>query len=78
MRIVQLTRVTAPVASGGRRTIHFTFPGGSGPRKARVGFVDPEHVPVFEGDAAWCELEEIPAVPWPYWRVARLVPNPTG
>lgn len=59
------------------RTLHFTFPRSTGGgRKSASGFVDPEHVPSFEGDHAWFEIELVEGHPWNYWRAARQVEPP--
>lgn len=43
---------------------------------SRCTFIKPEHVPGFEGDEAWFELERVRAKPWSYWRAVRQVQPP--
>ncbi len=59
-----------------RRTLHFTFPGGRKNRRSSVTFVNPEHVPPFDGDEAWFLVELVIAKPWSYWRAVRQVEPP--
>jgi hypothetical protein len=42
-----------------------------------VTFVSPEHVPEFDGEEAWFEMELTAGVPWSYWRAVRRVDPPT-
>jgi hypothetical protein len=67
---MKLTRVRVRAADPTSRTIHFTYPGGSD-GNSRVGFVSPEHVPAFDGEEGWLELERVKATPWSYWRAVR-------
>lgn len=77
-RIVLLTRVRSN-DNDGRRTLHFTSESLSiKSRRSRVGFVDKERVPEFEGESAWFEVERVPATPWSYWRAIRRVDPPAG
>jgi hypothetical protein len=64
-RVRQDTSASAP-------TSYFTYPGG-GRGRSRVGFIRTEHVPDFDGERALVEAERVPAKPWPYWRVVRVV-----
>jgi hypothetical protein len=57
-------------------TLYFTFPGAPRARRHNVTFVKPEHVPEFEGEAGWFEMEKIQAKPWSYWRGVRQVEPP--
>jgi hypothetical protein len=70
-RVVKLTRVAGPDGAS-RRTLYFTFPGGQ-PRssRAKCSFVAPQHVPEFEGDEGWFEVEEVWVKPWSFWRAIR-------
>ncbi|MDG2531027.1 hypothetical protein [Caulobacter endophyticus] len=77
---VKLTRVThAYGGHRGRETLHFTFEGGQ-PRRARAArsFVAPQDVPIFEGDEAWFEVEQVASRPWSYWRAVRRVDPPNA
>ena len=70
-RVVKLTRVTCPDGEG-LRTLHFTFEGGQRrSSRSRCSFIAPEHVPEFEGDEGWFEVEEVRAKPWSSWRATR-------
>lgn len=73
---MKLTRVRVSAADPTSRTIHFTYPGGSGHGNSRVGFVSPEHVPAFDGEEGWFELEQVKATPWSYWRAVRRLDRP--
>lgn len=76
-RIALLTRVVGMVGTPMERTLHFTFEGETGrSSRARCSFVDPAHVPPFDGDKAWFEMEKVKAKPWPYWRAVRQVEPP--
>ncbi len=76
-RVMMLTRVRVDTADRTSRTLYFTYPGGSGRGNSRVGFVAPEHMPEFEGEEGWFEMERVKAKPWSYWRaVRRLDPPP--
>jgi hypothetical protein len=57
------------------RTLFFTTPGG-GPGNSRSTFVAVEHVPEFEGESAWFEMELVEGAPWSYWRAVRQVEPP--
>ena len=76
-RVMKLTRVRANSQDKTSRTLHFLHPDGTGRGNSRVGFVAPEHVPEFEGEEGWFEMERVKAKPWSYWRaVRRLDPPP--
>jgi hypothetical protein len=76
-RVMKLTRVRANAKDKASRTLHFLHPDGAGRGNSRVGFVAPEHVPAFEGEEGWFEMERVRAKPWSYWRaVRRLEPAP--
>jgi hypothetical protein len=76
-RVMQLTRVRVDATDKTSRTLHFTYPGGSGHGNCRVGFISPDHVPQFEGEEGWFELERVKATPWPYWRAIRRLDPPS-
>lgn len=57
------------------RTLCFTTPGG-GPGNSCSTFVAVEHVPEFEGESGWFEMELVEGVPWSYWRAVRQVEPP--
>ena len=78
-RIVKLARVRSS-ENDGRRTLNFSTEGLPTPRSRRSSttFVAPEHVPEFEGEAAWFLVEKVSAVPWSYWRALRQVEPPEG
>lgn len=77
-RIVLLTRVRSN-DNDGRRTLHFISEGLSArSRRSRVGFVDRAHVPEFDGEHGWFEVERVAATPWSYWRAVRQVDPPSG
>ena len=72
MSVKKLTRVTH-----GDRTLYFTFAQRTGGGdKSATAFVQPEHVPAFEGDVAWFEVVTVKAKPWSYWRAVRQVEPP--
>lgn len=72
-RIVKLTRATCNRGV----TLFFTYAGGERRRgNSRSGFIDPEHVPPFEGDSAWFEIERVHAKPWGFDRAIRQVEKP--
>ncbi|MET3665876.1 hypothetical protein ABIC66_002494 [Caulobacter sp. 1776] len=74
---MKLTRVTAPDGQGGRRTLHFTFPRGTGNgRRSAVEFIHGEHATMIEGEVAWAEIEQVRGRPWNYWIVLRQVEPP--
>lgn len=58
------------------RTLHFTYRGGTRHGNSAVGFVKAEHVPPFEGDEAWFEMELVEGKPWSFWRAVRQVEAP--
>jgi len=60
------------------RTLCFTTPHLPKPksRRCRLTFIKPEHVPEFEGEEAWFELELVEAKPWNYWRALRPIEPP--
>lgn len=47
-------------------------------RRCRTTFVAAEHVPAFEGDQAWFEMELVRGQPWSHWRAVRQVEPPLG
>lgn len=63
----------------GYRTLYFVTDH-LGPRRSRSvdTFIDPEHVPDFEGEEAWFELERVKGTPWSYWRAIRQVGVPAS
>lgn len=76
-RVMKLTRVRVDTTDKTSRTLHFLHPDGTGRGNSRVGFVSPEHVPEFEGEEGWFEMERVRAEPWSYWRaIRRLDPPP--
>lgn len=76
------TRVTADWMAqqwrdGGRSRKKFgAYPSMGLSRAREIGFVSPEHVPAFEGEEGWFEMERIRAKPWSYWRAIRRVDPP--
>lgn len=60
-------------------TLCFTTPNLPKPRsqRCRLTFISPEHVPEFDGEEGWFELELVPAKPWSYWRVLRAIEPPS-
>jgi len=78
--IEKLTRRREHTGDPTSRTLCFTFPGGRRTGRSRVTFVSPEHVPAFDGEEAWFEMELTAGVPWSYWRAVRQVdpPGTTG
>ena len=77
--IARLTRVQAPEGQAGAvRTLHFLLHEQRG-LMGRADYVEPEHVPPFEGDVAWFEVEKIErgeGHAWPWWRAIRQVEPP--
>lgn len=73
--VVKLTRMTALIGAR-RTTLCFTFPGATKSARSSVTHVSREHVPPFEGDEAWFEVEMVQAKPWSYWRAVRQVEPP--
>lgn len=71
--VMKLTRVRVDTRDKTSMTLHFTYPCGSGRGNSRVGFIAPEHVPDFDGEEGWFELEQVWAKPWSYWRAIRRV-----
>lgn len=75
--VVKLTRVRQGGGADPQRTLHFRFEGftkkGS---RAQCSFIEPEHVPPFEGEDGWFEVEQVKARPWPFWRALRQVDAP--
>lgn len=69
-RVMLLTRMRERDPTS--RTLCFTTPGG-GAGNSRTTFVAVEHVPEFEGESAWFEMELVAGVPWSYWRAVRQV-----
>lgn len=74
--IEKLTRQREQAGDRTSRTLCFTFPGGRRASRSRVTFVSPEHVPDFEGEEAWFEMELVAGVPWSWWRAVRQVDPP--
>ena len=79
--VARLTRIAVDEGHGAakrRRTLHFhlhTQHGLGSPAE----FVRPEHVPPFEGDVAWFEVEKVErgnGQRWPWWRAVRQVEPP--
>lgn len=73
---MQLTRMRESCRDLASRTLCFTAPGGAGRGNSRTTFVDVEHVPEFEGETAWFEMELVEGIPWSYWRAVRQVEPP--
>jgi hypothetical protein len=71
-RIVRLTRAKSLTGV----TLFFTYEGGAGRGNSRSSFIQPEHVPPFEGDSGWFEIERVHARPWGFDRVVRQVDPP--
>ena len=63
-------------AGPGGPTLYFTFVGGLRRSRSNVTFVGVEHVPEFEGEEGWFEMEKISAKPWSFWRAVRQVDPP--
>ncbi|MBN9320504.1 MAG: hypothetical protein J0I28_12540 [Caulobacterales bacterium] len=61
--IIKLQRVRQ--GGPGSATLHFTFEGG-GAGNSRCSFVDAEHVPAFDGEFGWFEIEKVQAKPWSF------------
>ena len=76
--IARLTRVVTHEGHGrGRveKTLHFLLHTERG-LNARADYVAVEHVPPFEGDVAWFEVEKVErgeGHAWPWWRAVRQV-----
>lgn len=49
----------------------FKIDGVGGPGNSRYSFVDIQHVPEFEGEQGWFELERVYATPWNFWKPVR-------
>jgi hypothetical protein len=75
-RIAKLTRVRKHGRDLDCPTLMFTCPGGAGRGNSRSDFINKENVPPFEGETAWFELETVKAIPWPYLRAVRQLPDP--
>jgi len=72
-----IRRLTRVRDHGKRREITLFFTAeslGGKSGNSRFTFIRPEHVPDFDGEEAWFELERVSAKPWPYWRAIRQVP----
>lgn len=75
--IVKLTRVRQFSGADPGRTLYFTFEGGQrSSSRSRSSFVKPDHVPPFDGDEGWFEIEQVRAKPWSFWRALRQVSPP--
>ena len=74
--IEKLTRKREHTGDLSSRTLYFTFPGARRASRSNVTFVSPEHVPDFDGEEAWFEMELTAGVPWSYWRAVRRVDPP--
>lgn len=74
--IEKLTRQRERTGDLTSRTLYLTFPGGRRASRSNVTFVSPEHVPEFDGEEAWFEMELTAGVPWSYWRAVRQVDPP--
>lgn len=75
--VVELQRVAQSSGAEPGRTLFFKFRGGiRRAQRSLYSFVSPEHVPDFEGQAAWFEVEEVSGKPWSYWRAVRQVEPP--
>lgn len=76
--IRKLRRVRSTKADG-YHTLHFVTERLSGQGgNSSSSFLSPEHVPDFDGEEAWFELERVTDKPWPYWRAVRPVEPPPG
>lgn len=79
--IARLTRIAVAEGYGptqAQRTLHFLLHTASG-LGSRADYVDPRHVPDFDGDVAWFEVEKIERGGdhrWPWWRAVRQVEPP--
>jgi hypothetical protein len=78
--IARLTRIRAQAEPGARlgRTLHFLLHEARG-LSGRADYVAVEHVPPFEGDVAWFEVEKVErgeGHAWPWWRAVRQVEPP--
>lgn len=79
--IARLTRITVDGGYGQnrtRRTLHFLLHTQQG-LGSRADYVEPRHVPNFDGDVAWFEVEKIQRGGehrWPWWRAVRQVEPP--
>lgn len=81
--IARLTRIAVEEGQGPtkrRRTLHFLLHSQHG-LTSPAAFVEPHHVPDFEGDVAWFEVEKVERGEghrWPWWRAVRRVDPPTS
>ena len=79
--IARLTRIAVDEGYGAaktRRTLHFLLHTQRG-LSSRADYVDPRHVPAFDGDVAWFEVEKIQRGgdhQWPWWRAVQQVEPP--
>jgi len=73
-RIVRLTRAK----SHDGVTLHFTYEGGGGRGNSRTSFIAKDHVPPFDGDTGWFEIERVHCKPWGFDRAIRKVDPPEG
>ena len=79
--IARLTRIAVHEGYGEtrtRRTLHFLLHTDRG-LSSRADYVDPHHVPDFDGDVAWFEVEKTErggCHQWPWWRAVRQVEPP--
>ena len=77
-RIAKLTKVRA-LPQDGRYVLHYkTDDIKTSGKRCSTTFVSMEHVPAFEGEAAWFLMERVPATPWAYWKALRQVEPPDG
>ena len=51
----------------------FKLDGVGGPGNSRYSFVDAEHVPEFEGEQGYFQLERVYAHPWNFWKPVRYL-----
>lgn len=72
VKLLRRVRQSGP----GSPTLHFTFPGSLRRSRSNLTFVGVEHVPAFEGEQAWFEMEKVAGKPWAYWRAVRRVEPP--
>lgn len=71
-RIVRLTRARSHEGD----TLFFTYAGGGGRGNSRTSFIAKDHVPPFEGETGWFEIEHAPCKPWGFDRALRRVDPP--
>ncbi|MDG2520547.1 hypothetical protein P7B02_03250 [Caulobacter segnis] len=72
-KIAELTKVYGAE----KQLLFYTIPTlTGGGRRSSSDFIRPEHVPAFEGESAWFELESFREGPWRQWRATRRVEPP--